>query len=71
MAYGIEWVKTQLIGVRNRRDHRRLLRAIDAMPDWQKKDIGWPVDEGGSDSGSSQQNDFQARQDWPGDFRLH
>lgn len=71
MVYGMEWVKSQLSGVRSRREHNRLLRAIEAMPDWQKKDIGWPVDEAGSDSGLSQRDDLQGRQDWPGDFRLH
>ena len=65
MTYNLGWVQNQLNQARARANHRRLERTIARMPEWQRKDIGWPTDhQAGSDGPVS-------REAWPGDFRHH
>lgn len=44
MVYNVEWVTDRVWRTRKRFNDAHVRRTLDAMPEWQKRDIGWPAD---------------------------
>ncbi|RLQ88988.1 hypothetical protein [Notoacmeibacter ruber] len=45
MSYNLEWVRARVSRARDQSRRRRLERQISSLPDWQRKDIGWPAEQ--------------------------